>query len=1564
MSKHLLLLGLMIALFTPNSAWCNYFANGDDEPSVVRFDLEECLSSSGEPGSANDYSEFIADVFNTSECAELTVEGGHLYRLMPEVNMHSCSPGVDESTAMCVGISDDCSYQAGDDKAIRFDITVNPLGSEPTLVSEIRFFENAPETFNWINGPSGPNNYPTKYGIRVLVDGEVLYEVSDIDTENEWNEEVHDFTGISGFTITEATTFNVELLPYCPIGIVADVAAWDVDAITFTAGCLPVDGGDIEIEGGGVEVNVCLGDSADDLINVILSNSEGENSQWIITDADLNILDLPEAPPFNFEGASQGTSLIWHLSFLDPLTGAEVGLNAGDLEGCFDLSNPLTVIRTAVNSGEISLDGETSISICAGDGVPDPLDVTLTGQEGDNFTWVITDADGNILDLPDAPPFDLEGAGDGTCLIWHLAFGDGLSGVEIGMNAAELEGCFDFSNPITVEREGVHGGSISVDGATEFEICAGDGIDDIFDVELEDAFGANMAWVITDSDGIILDLPTEPPFNLEGVGEGTCLIWHLSFADGLVGVEIGMNASELEGCYDLSNAITVLRNGVDGGEIAFADGSDSVMVCSGDGILDTFSISLANSIGENMAWVITDADGVILSLPTMMPIDFEGAEEGVCLIWNLAFADGLVGAEVGLNANDLQGCFSLSNSIAVIREEAIGGELLFDDGTESIEICAGDGIPDPLNVSLTGNSGQNSAWVITDTEGLILDLPTSPPFDLENAPSGTCLIWHLSFSDGLEGAEVGMNASDLEGCFALSNSISVTRIGVDGGALSTDEGETQLIICADDGESDAFDVELTNAEGSNSAWVVTDNNGIILDLPSAPPFDLEGSGSGACLIWHLSFEDGLTGAEVGLNAGDLEGCFDLSNPITVTRLTGALCDLILCEAEGGEISFTSGAQDTVICVDDGIANPLDVSLSDNVGANSAWVITDTDANILALPAAPPFDLEGVEPGICLIWHLSFEDGLEGAIVGNNAATDLEGCYDLSNSLVVTRLTGEDCENLDCDVDGGSIVLTENGETEIEICVGDSIADPLSVDLSGEFGSFSQWVITNANGVILALPASPPFDLEDAPPGICLIWHLSYEEGLEGAVVDSNANNLEGCFDLSNPIIVIRLSGAACDNLNCDAEGGTLLTSDGLDAIEICADDNISDAFDVDLTGAVGDSSAWIITNVSGIIVALPDSPPFDLEGSPEGICLVWHLSYFDEIIGLEVGENALQLEGCLALSSPITVTKYSGNNCLMIGCEANAGLISFQDTSISQFFVCGGDGFDDLAEVELDGEIGTFSQWVITDNNGNILDLPAAPPFNFENAPSGICLIWHLSYEEGIEGAEVGLNANDITGCFALSNSLTVIRKLVNGGEIIFDTDSTEVEICVGDNESDSLMVNLSGAVGDSSQWVITDTFGVIIDLPLSPPFDFETAPAGVCNIWHLSYNYEIENLEVGADANDLDGCFMLSNPLTVIRLEGEDCDDGIVEPDSSSKIEFTVGPNPTSSTILIQFQAVPYSESQAFIFDSKGQLIGDYHSEMGRSIEVNVQAFHNGLYFVRVHSGEQSEIKKFIKID
>ena len=898
---------------------------------------------------------------------------------------------------------------------------------------------------------------------------------------------------------------------------------------------------------------------------------------------------------------------------------------SNDIVSVYDLS-PTPVLTKTIQVGtnpfgltSYSYEEDfTEITICALDGSNDPFDVNLTDQSGTNSGWVITSPTGEILGLPAAPPFDLEGAGAGTCLIWHISYNGGLTGLTVGENTADLMGCFDFSNQITVTRDTIDmldGGMITTTDPTT--ICAGDGVGDPIDVNLSGALGTNNKWIITDTFGNILGLPAAPPFDLDGAGEGVCVIWHMSHNDGLLGLEVDLNVNDLQGCFDLSNNIAVTRNGVDGGNLMTVDGETALTICAGDGASDAFFVTLSDELGTNSGWVITSPTGEILGLPAAPPFDLEGAGAGTCLIWHISYNSGLTGLTVGENTADLMGCFDFSNQITVTRDtiDMLDGGMITT--TDPTTICAGDGVGDPIDVNLSGALGTNNKWIITDTFGNILGLPAAPPFDLDGAGEGVCVIWHMSHNDGLLGLEVGLNVNDLQGCFDLSNNIAVTRNGVDGGNLMTVDGETALTICAGDGASDAFFVTLSDELGTNSGWVITSPTGEILGLPAAPPFDLEGAGAGTCLIWHISYNGGLTGLTVGQNTADLMGCFDFSNQITVTRDTIDMLD-------GGMITTTDP---TTICAGDGVGDPIDVNLSGALGTNNKWIITDTFGNILGLPAAPPFDLDGAGEGVCVIWHMSHNDGLLGLEVDLNV-NDLQGCFDLSNNIAVTR-NG---------VDGGNL-MTVDGETALTICAGDGASDAFFVTLSDELGTNSGWVITSPTGEILGLPAAPPFDLEGAGAGTCLIWHISYNSGLTGLTVGENTADLMGCFDFSNEITVTR------NGVN----GGQIETSDGETEIEICVNDGVANLIEPILTGAVGDSAGWIITDTSGNILGLPQNPPFDLEPAGIGVCRIWHLEYNDILTGNVLGNNISDISGCFDLSNYITVTRDTTSSICFVG---------------------------------------------------------------------------------------------------------------------------------------------------------------------------------------------------------------------------------------------------------------------------------------------------------------------------
>ena len=755
-----------------------------------------------------------------------------------------------------------------------------------------------------------------------------------------------------------------------------EAGAWSLGTPTF---------GTSNIEGGGPTAGtistedattICAGNGVPDPITVTVEGASGETETWIVTDESGEILAITDSNVFDFDEAGAGVCTIWHLVYNGVLIGLEEENSVDDFNGDFALSNPIDVTRDVILGGTIST--EDNLFACVGDGNPDEIVFSVTGNTGANSTWVVTDEAGNIVGIPGISNIDFEGAGDGICLVWHLAYND-IEGVMMGANAADLTGCFALSNPIEVVRTEVQGGTISTEDATE--TCPGDGEDDFVDVTLEEEFGTNSQWVITDEAGVILELPLGPPFNFEGAGEGVCLIWHLSFEDGLTGAEVGMNASDLEGCYSLSNAITITRETPEGGMIST---DDPIEICAGDGEEDPITVTLEGNAGANSAWVVTNEALDILDITDSNVFDFDGAGAGVCLIWHLSY-NSIEGAEVGLNAGDLTGCFSLSNSISVVRTGVAGGTISTEDPTD---ICAGDEIGDPINVTLEGAEGTNSAWVITDEAGMILGLPAGPPFDLDEAGPGTCLIWHLSFEDGLVGAEEGLNANDLEGCYSLSNPIAVNRYEPDAGMISTTDETT---ICVGDGESDSITVDATEGEGPNFAWVITDENGLILGLPESNEIDLEGAGPGICLIWRLAFWE-VEGAEVDMNANDLTGCFSLSNPIEVTRVF----------VDGGSVTTDADEDEITVIVGDGMADEITFSNDSESDESYMYIITEEDGTILGV-AESSNDFEGAPVGVCLVYGVSYTETLDAEAGDNVADVSSDGCFDISDEwLVVNR----------------------------------------------------------------------------------------------------------------------------------------------------------------------------------------------------------------------------------------------------------------------------------------------------------------------------------------------------------------------------------------------------------------------------------------------------------------------------------------------------------------------------------------------------------------------------------
>jgi len=897
-------------------------------------------------------------------------------------------------------------------------------------------------------------------------------------------------------------------------------------------------------------------------------------------------------------------------------------------------------------------------------------------------------------------------------------------------------------------------------------------------------------------------------------------------------------------------------------------------------------LTLTGNVGTNSAWVVTDEQLNILGLPAAPEdVDFENAGNGTCLIWHISFEGDLVGAEVGQNAADLSGCFSLSNSIAVNRNEVNGGTLTGGPFT----FCVGDGIPDFImsgDLTVSENVGTNSSWVVTDDELNILGLPNAPEeVDFEEAGSGVCLIWFISFEDDLIGAEVGSNVVFLQGCFSLSDPVIVNR-----------NGECCLLEQACSAPDIASLFDSSDAEADINAAGLTVGNAVL---------SLQRQLSGTAGFDENEINASQTQGDIAIRLG-VGNAVGASNSLkAIYSLSNDVCDLSI------QIWDLDQTDEIVL---QGFSNGVPVTYTTNLGscvAQSGDVFTPDGG-------ACEVSVSGDQNHSFTATFDECIDAFEITIYDQGGGTG--GSY----SLVI----GEGC------TEGA---LPEGGTLSggpFEFCAGDGEADFIMPDeliLTGASGVNTAWVVTDDELNILGLPASPEnVNFDGAGFGTCLIWHLSFEDGLIGAEIGANASNLQGCFDLSNSIEVVRSSccpkgvcntpdvASLNESTNAESDFNSAMLTTGNSIISLTRNLTGSAGFDEnDINDSQTNGEVGIRLGVADAIgVANSLIATYDMNAPVcNQMITLWDVDETDELIvtgslaGIDAAYTTV-LGSCIAQTG--NTFRPDGPSCEQ---QANPRIshtieITFT-TCIDQFVIQNydqggddggsytlviGEGCEDIIEPDggvltggpyqfcvgddnpdfimtddltLTGNIGSNSAWVITDENLNILGLPSSPEeVDFEGAGSGTCLIWNLSFDGEIIGAEIGANAADLIGCFSLSNSVSVVRNEVAGGTIT----GGPYEFCVGDGNPDFIMsddLTLSGNVGTNSAWVITDDQLNILGLPTSPELvDFEEAGAGTCLIWHLSFEDGIMGAEVGMNAADLQGCFSLSNSISVVRNE------------------------------------------------------------------------------------------------
>ncbi len=1449
-----------------------------EEVSSLLFSMDDCLSFAGDISQA-DYSEFVATSQNVAGETSFEVVGGNLYRNNPYQNPHSCTPGVSGS-AMCVGSLNSCEFESGSDKAVRFDIQVNPGNDGEGQLSCLSFYQSAPQYFNWIDGSWGLNNLPRSYGIRVLVGNNVLYEQTGIPTTLDYTFQNFDFTDIPGFTVSETTVFTFELLAYCTVGNGSLINAWDLDEIQISYKEREnINGGAISFDGGVDNYEVCIEELPSDL-GLTVNGAAGSNSNWILTDTNGEILRLEDGP--SFPSLAIGEYSVYHVSYVD-ITGLAIGQNISDLEGCFGLSNPLalgvysnpTVSISSVVDATCGLDNG-SISITASsDNVPN------------TYAWSNGSTTMNLNDL--APGnYSLTVTNVHGCSATASATIDSSVGVEITVTSTNTT-CGDSNGTATVSVVAGNGGYTY------------DWSNDTSSSNLSGLAAGNYIVTVTDSAGcsatenVTIGASENPVVNISSLQNTSC------------GEDNGSVALQVTGgyTYDWSNGATSssLEN--------LAPGNYSVTItdAAGCSVEENIEIEASSApiIVVNATNTTCGEDNGNITTNTSM------GSGGYTYMWSngstAASQSNLSAGNYTVTVTDSEGCTDVGTASVgasdhpTIQINSTNTECGEDDGS--------------ISASATGGSG---GYTFMWSNG-------SAAANQSNLPAGNYSV----------------TVTDSNGCTdAGSVNVGGSANTNNGGNIQFTGGASNYKICLNEFLGD-FGVELTNEEGSNLNWILTDNNGNILNV-SQGTASLPDATPGEYLIYHIAY-DYIQGLNTGQNVSNLTGCFDLSNSITVSIcenpvITTVTVEDTSCGMDNGSISIVattlnppntyawsngstemnpSGLAPGTYTVTVTNSNGCTGTASAEVGDSEGIEITSSSTNTSCGESNGSVNVSVVSGngGYTYAWSNGSSSASQNNIPSGTysvTVTDSEGCTDVETVNVgaseTPTLNVVSVNDTSCGFDNGSAIVSASGGSGGYTYMWSNGASATSLsDLPA--GTYNV-TVTDAAGCTDEVS----FTIESSSSPITEVGSQNTSCGEDNGSIDLTVSGGSGTYTYtwSNGASAANLSSLASGSYSftvTDAAGCTDFGTINIEGSESpmlnitsimdtsCGEDNGS--VSISATGGSGGnsfswsngaSSASEINLSSGTysvtvtdVVGCTDVITFTIQGSTAPIV---SLSSTDTTCGeVNGGVSATTNQGVAPYS-------YLWSNGSTASSQSNIDAGSYSVT------VTDAEGCTDIGSVNVGAsesptlvlsaeptECGLDNGSVNVTATGGI----GAYTYDWSNGSNS-------ASQSNLSADTYTVTVTDAVGCESVE-SVTVggSNNLSNGGDISFSGGQLEYKICLNEMVGD-FGIELINENGLNYRWILASQNGEILNIVEGIAF-FPDATVGEYQIYHVAYDY-IDGLEVGENISQLSGCYDLSNAVTISICENpvatidsvEDSSCGVNNGSINISVSSSNGPN------------------------------------------------------------------------
>lgn len=1212
----------------------------------------------------------------------------------------------------------------------------------------------------------------------------------------------------------------------------------------------------ISTSGGQDELYFCVGDGIPDRARFRVSPFV-QPFAYLITDENNIILRVSKNNTIDFEGLGDGRLRVWAFAYLGNIL-AEPGQDAATAQLadiCYGLTQNFIPLNGVIpDAGTVSTaEGLSSVFTCRDDGNADILSFVNTSSDP-LYSYVITDESNIIIAFAEDDRFDFENLTADKVRVWGVSY-VGRVQAEVGDELTTVDfasGCFDLSdNFVEVTRAQPNGGTVSLaTGETTKTICAEDLAGDVLSFVSQSDAENPYAFIITDENGIIINVLNGNTTNFDLTDPGICRIYGVSYTGELkVSAGEDINTAVIsDDCFDLSsNFVEIIKREVDGGTVSLTGGGNTTNVCVVEGVSETLAFETTSATSDaNYVFIITNNSNVIQAVVEGNTFNFADLNNRNNRVWGLSYTGTLL-AQPGVNAATAalsSECYDLSDNFIIITRKFVNGDMVtLESGAASANVCTNDLFPDVLSFRNTSTSVESYIYVVTDENGTVIGFINGDQFDFNDLDIPVAYVYGLSYSGGFR-LSLGENINDGElstECADVSdNFVTVFRKFVDGGEVALTDGSTEALVCSGDADSDVLSFNNSSTSDENYVFVVTDFSNRIIEFVDGDSYDFGGETAGILRIWGISYSGNLT-AEIGDVVTQTElsdECSEVSdNFIEITRTT----------VDGAMVTTIDGESEVIVCTTTAQPDMLVFSNDSEAAGNYAYILT-TDSNIvIETTLADAFSFTDFPQGNYRVWGVSYTGNLT-ILPGDDAATSSlsDECFDLSDNFVAINLK---------DIEGGSISLAD-GATELAICAGDGTLDAIDLATTSASDNLYTYLITDTTNTILSITNESSFFFGIMESGTYRIWGLSYTGDLL-AEADLNAATTtlsSECFELSTNFITVTVQAV---------DGAQVALANGDTSAITCVAQPLN--LDFANTSTADANYSYLVTDANNIVVALPTGDSYSFDTLAQGEYRVWGVSYSGNL-RIQVGEDAAIAalsDDCFDLSDnfvEVTLKNVDGGTVSLMNGDTNA-------------FACGFESSNGQFSFDFETPANADYTFIITDGSDRIFAILNGSSVSFNGVRIGNYRIYGVSYTGNLTAA-TGQNINDINladECFDLSDNFVAIRKEeTNGGTIATTTDTDSLTFCPGNGVADVVELTTDGNSSGDYAFVLTNDNNELIALIPGGVIDFDTIPEGNYRLWGVAFTGNIL-IQAGENAGEVaitDACFDLSENFISVTNE------------------------------------------------------------------------------------------------